>query len=141
MTTDPPWISFTLKNNKSFYITHYELQQRKDASISDFHRNWVFEGKRKTYWTILDRQIINDNDPYRTNAASKVFTSKHGNFDSFRVRSMIKGILVIQKIEIYGYLCENSTLCQLDFLFQHHTCHNILSKLIVPLSLTIFSSS
>ena len=122
--TGDPWITFNLTNEKSFYLTHYELQQRNDA-ISNFHHKWVFEGSLNgSYWKVLDTQNIDKSDSYFKPKAERIFPVIKGNFNAFRIRSLVHGILVVQKIEIYGYLCNESSLCQLNFLYfqtQHST--------------------
>ena len=109
------WLSFTLKNNY-FYITHYELHQRR-STFSNLLENWVFEGSNddKT-WKILDRKVIKSNDPFYSLDASKVFKAKQGVYQSFKLKH--SGLLVLNKIEIYGFLCDTKEYCQLNSLFK-----------------------
>ena len=110
------WLSFTLKD-KYFYITHYEIQQR-DYTLNDVLKNWTFEGSNDmTSWHLLDRKIINSDDPFYALEASKVFVSKRGVFNSFRIKQSV-GLLVINKIEIYGFLCDTKEYCQLNYMFR-----------------------
>ena len=117
---DNSWISFNLTENKSFYITHYELKQRQDDSVSNFHQKWVFEGSLNgSHWKVLDTQILSRSDSYLSHGAERTFHVQRGNYNAFRLRSLEHAILVVQKIEIYGYLCNESSLCNLNFLFFH----------------------
>ena len=125
--TETPWICFNLTNNKSFYITHYELKQRSDGAESDFHKQWAFEASlNEKNWKILDTQNIAVTDSYYSQKAERTFPTTRGNFNAFRIRSLKETILVIQKIEIYGYLCNNSSDCNLNFLF-FQTHHSFIS--------------
>ena len=109
------WLSFTLKN-KYFYITHYELQQRKDT-VSNFLVNWAFEGSNDhEKWKSIDKRSIESNDPFCSLGASRIFKAKPGVFKSFRIKQ--QGLLVINKIEIYGFLCNTKEYCQLNSLMK-----------------------
>ena len=136
------WISFSLKSDKSFFITHYQLLQRTDTGVNDCLVNFTFEGSNdQQNWIPLSVQHISNEDSFSKPKGSKLFQSRKGNFKHFRLRKHLRNdgtahLLVIQKIEIYGYLCNNTEECNLQSLYRN-TCqiHKVRYNLFIYLSI------
>ena len=115
---DGNWIRFALKNNKYFYITHYELKQRNDSSDS-LLKSWVFQAfDSKNNVITLDEQ--NATADFYIQGAEQLFPAKKGIFNSFQLKDQQRYELVIKRIEIYGIICNSYEECQ--SLFQYKTC-------------------
>ena len=126
-----PWFKFSFTYDKTFFITHYQLQQRDDSSQVNFLSQWSFEGSNDDIsWRILDIQKISQGNSFYKNGSQRIFPTKTGNFKYFRIRSLIPNLLVIQKIEIYGYLCQNSSLCNLHYIYMRTAERKIFFKFV-----------
>ena len=122
------YIEFSL-TNKYFFITHFEMQQRNDNISNNFIQKWRFEALNdNNEWTLLDSG--QSDQIFQAKGQIKLRSTKKGTFKSFRLKETSGGILVVQKIEIYGFACDSVEECSLSFLF-HKTskCMNILSLL------------
>ena len=104
------WISFTLKDNNFFYITHYEIQQRNG---SHFHlmQKWLFQGKLgNNKWITLDTNEADDS--FNSTGANKLVKCDSGIFNSFRLKEIKQQILAVNQIEIYGIFCDSQQSCK-----------------------------
>ena len=109
------WISFS-HNSKSIFVTHYELMQRLNTDIENKMRDWVFEGSLDgENWKILDHS--KSDDSFIHNGTHKLFKCKEGVFTNYRVRELFSERIILQRIEIYGFLCETFDECKLSYLF------------------------
>ena len=126
-----PWYKFSFTGNKTFFITHYQLQQLTDSSYKNFLTQWSFEGSNDGIsWKILDIQKISKGNSFNQNGSQRIFPTKKGNFKYFRIRCLNENLLVIQKIEIYGYICQNSSLCNLNYIYMHTSEQRIFFKFV-----------
>ena len=128
------YIEFSPKN-KYFFITHFEMQQRIDGYDINFIQKWRFEGSNdKNEWTLLDSGESDKN--FLTKGQIKLLSTKKGIYKYFRLKEIAGTILVVQKIDIYGFLCDSAEECSVSFLFlKSSKCLNILS--LQPLFLHI----
>ena len=103
-------------NYHSFFITHYELMQRTDSSTANFMDTWKLEGSNdnKT-WTLLDTRT-SDAD-FKRNGQIRLFPTKKGSYNYFKLSEIKDILLVVQQIDVYGFLCETREQCKLSYLF------------------------
>ena len=102
------WISFSLLNESYFYITHYELQQRKREAVH-FMEQWSFEAYDGNNWTKLDTSW--NDDSFNKTGAQKIMPCTRGIYQQFRIREEGQNILVLNRIDIYGIFCQNKEIC------------------------------
>ena len=123
--------------NKYFFITHFEMQQRIDDSTSNFIKNWRFEGlTEQNEWILLDSG--QSETSFQENGKTKLRSTKKGIYKSFRLSEHTDILLVVQKIEIYGFVCESIEECALSLLFRKTSkCFNTFSLLPLFLYLLI----
>ena len=132
---DGNWIKFSLKNNKYFYITHYELRQRSSTNDS-LLKSWVFQAYDKNNEIVtLDQQ--NASDEFFKINGEQLFTTKKGVFNSFELKEQQGFELVIQRIEIYGFLCDTYNECISILLKKTCSCHNYNIKPLLYLLIII----
>ena len=118
------WISFSLLNESYFYITHYELQQRKREAVH-FMEQWSFEAydDKNNNWIKLDTSSQDESFNYL--GAQKVFSCKRGVFKHFRIHEEKQKYLVLQRIDVYGVFCQNKEIC-MKYIFGCATKQKLL---------------
>ena len=135
-TEEEKWIYFTIKNY-FFYITHYELKQRKDY-ISNLLTNWSFEGSNdETDWTLLDQSATDES--FNKTDASKLFPCKRGIYQNFRLTELKEVILTVQRIDIYGILCQSKEICMQHLYMKTSVMRNIPIKLLLCIGIMLTS--
>ena len=109
------WLSFSFKQ-KPFYITHYELGQRTD-SIYSLLKKWVLEGSNNNEtWKVIDRR--SSVPGFEANGERRLFEiRKKGKYIYYRLRNINEGILTVDKIEVYGFFCEEGMICNEQYSF------------------------
>ena len=107
-------IFFSLKSTY-FFITHYQLQQRDDEYRSNFLDHWSFEGSiDDDHWYVLDSTKADQS--FMKNGAILLIRTKNKATKHFRLRNLVKDLIVVNKIEIYGVLCDSLAHCSFSCL-------------------------
>ena len=124
-TWSEKWISFSLTNSY-FFITHYEIQQRRNLS-DNLMKKWSFFGSNDNIkWIKLDTTEADDD--FRKPNMSKLISCHKGAFKHFKLKEeSSEDLLVVLQIDVYGFWCDTKEHCRLSWIFQK--TNNIMPKL------------